>query len=204
MLRTKTLPAEHFPAYFSLETGADTAQVAPVVQALNQLGESLLIHAHRIAASAIPAFFEASQQTVVLGGLGFSTTSLNQVDQERLFHQLPMLLLTRGRLSSVKSLGELYFGPIEISRGRPFRRDILTAAKGARFRLCDGEDKKDTVVVRLRTPADKSRTEEFVQNCSLLIPAGFSVVVMPPVKPVPQTEQRLSLAKPLSLKQRRL
>ncbi|MCB9255379.1 MAG: hypothetical protein H6617_11915 [Bdellovibrionaceae bacterium] len=204
MLRSKTLPAEHFPAYFSLETGADTAQVAPVVQALNQLGESLLIHAHRIAASAIPAFFEASQQAAVLGGLGFSAQMLEMDEQERFYQLLPTIMENRGRLTAVRTLGELYFGKIQISRGRPFRRDALLAKKGATFRLCDQEDKKDTVFVRLSKPIAQARIDEFLKNTTLLIPAGFSVLVMPPIAPVLPKENRLSLAKPIALQQRRL
>ncbi|MEZ4749458.1 MAG: hypothetical protein R3B54_02170 [Bdellovibrionota bacterium] len=102
MLRSKTLPSDHFPAYFSLETGVDTEHAAPVVHALNQIGERFLIHAHRIAASAIPSFFEASQQVAVLGGLGFETQHLSLDEKEGFYDQMSAILQNRGRLSSVR------------------------------------------------------------------------------------------------------
>jgi hypothetical protein len=199
-----TRPSDHYPDYFKMDLRTGTPEEHPFARALDQTADAWFKLAHEKAFHLQPEFFDETRRDWALEGLGFVTRTLSEMERETLFHQTKLLFQERGRLSSVERLAAIYFprDAFTIRRGRPQTGDRVRPGRFP-FVVGDNVSRDQCLHLEIRVACDEARTQEFLRNAQLFIPAGYTTLISLP-QPPKEADAELRLGRTLRVEPRRL
>lgn len=194
------VPSRALPDFFKSDLRLGEKHAHPMPGFLDETAE-------RVALAAYLALFDlagstASPQTqrLELERLGFETESLSESRRGALYRVRHAIVATRGTLSSIRTLAEVFFDGARVRVGSsPSRRPIGTASS---FRLGDREAARN-IWVRLGQTVTEEAKAEFARSANRLVPVPYRVTVVDP-KRIEVPSERACLGRPRAWDNRRL
>lgn len=165
------------PEYLKAELGLGTPNPNPLVEALDEVSDGLMLLAHQVARRTVPDHWPVERCRRALCDYGFHLEKLFDDEVRTLFEFRGWLLRRRGSLDAPAWLANLYFGEARVIRGYPHRGDQLRSRLRLPLQAIDGDGPNNTISAIVPNAATRERMQEFAQNAELLIPDRFTIRV---------------------------